>query len=70
MARTWLITGCSRGLGRALAEAVVAAGDRLAATARDPTTLADILAVGGDRVIALPLDVADEAAAAPTAPAG
>jgi NAD(P)-dependent dehydrogenase (short-subunit alcohol dehydrogenase family) len=63
MARTWLITGCSRGLGRALAEAVLATGDQLAATARDPRTLADIMAVGGDRVIALPLDVADEAAA-------
>ena len=63
MARTWLITGCSRGLGRALAEAVLATGDELAATARDPRTLADLMAVGGDRVIALPLDVADEAAA-------
>jgi NAD(P)-dependent dehydrogenase (short-subunit alcohol dehydrogenase family) len=63
MARTWLITGCSRGLGRALAEAVLAAGDRLAATARDPRTLADLIAVGGDRIIALPLDVADQAAA-------
>jgi len=63
MARTWLITGCSRGLGRALAEAVLAAGDRLAATARDPATLADLMAVGGDRIIALPLDVVDQAAA-------
>ena len=63
MARTWLITGCSRGLGRALAEAVLATGDELAATARDPRTLADLMAVGGDRVIALPLDVADQAAA-------
>ena len=63
MARTWLITGCSRGLGRALAEAVLATGDQLAATARDPRTLADLMAVGGDRVIALPLDVADQAAA-------
>jgi NAD(P)-dependent dehydrogenase (short-subunit alcohol dehydrogenase family) len=64
MARTWLITGCSRGLGHALAEAVLASGDRLAATARDPKTLGDLVALGGDRVIALPLDVTDEAAAA------
>jgi NAD(P)-dependent dehydrogenase (short-subunit alcohol dehydrogenase family) len=64
MPRTWFITGCSRGLGRALAEAVVASGDRLAATARDPSTLADLVSRAGDRVIALPLDVTDEAAAA------
>jgi NAD(P)-dependent dehydrogenase (short-subunit alcohol dehydrogenase family) len=63
MARTWFITGCSRGLGRALSEAVLASGDRLAATARDPATLADLIAIGGDRAIALPLDVTDEAAA-------
>lgn len=35
MPRTWMITGASRGLGRALAEAVLAAGHRLVATARD-----------------------------------
>ncbi len=63
MARTWLITGCSRGLGRALAQAVLASGDRLAATARDPSDLTDLVAVAGDRVIALPLDVTDQAAA-------
>jgi NAD(P)-dependent dehydrogenase (short-subunit alcohol dehydrogenase family) len=63
MARIWFITGCSRGLGRALAEAVLASGERLAATARDPGTLADLMAIGGDRIIALPLDVADQAAA-------
>jgi NAD(P)-dependent dehydrogenase (short-subunit alcohol dehydrogenase family) len=63
MIRTWLITGSSRGLGLALAKAVVASGDRLAATARDPGTLDELVALGGDRVIALPLDVTDEAAA-------
>jgi NAD(P)-dependent dehydrogenase (short-subunit alcohol dehydrogenase family) len=63
MVRTWLITGCSRGLGRALAEAVLASGDRLAATARDPAALVDLVAMGADRAIALPLDVTDEAAA-------
>jgi NAD(P)-dependent dehydrogenase (short-subunit alcohol dehydrogenase family) len=64
MNRTWLITGCSRGLGRALAEAVLDAGDRLAATARDPGTLADLVARGADRILALPLDETDEEAAA------
>ncbi len=63
MVRTWLITGCSRGLGRALAEAVIATGDRLAATARDPNSLADLVAPAGDRAITLPLDVTDQAAA-------
>jgi NAD(P)-dependent dehydrogenase (short-subunit alcohol dehydrogenase family) len=63
MARTWLITGCSRGLGHALARAVLASGERLVATARDPAALDDLLACGGDRVITRPLDVTDEAAA-------
>jgi NAD(P)-dependent dehydrogenase (short-subunit alcohol dehydrogenase family) len=63
MARTWLITGCSRGLGRALAEAVLTSGDRLVATARDPQTLSNLISLGGDRVITLPLDVTDEVAA-------
>ena len=63
MTRTWLITGCSRGLGRALAEAVLLSGDQLVATARDPEALADLVAAGGDRVIAVALDVTDEAAA-------
>ncbi len=63
MARTWFITGCSRGLGNALAKAVLASGDRLVATAREPDTLADLHVLGGDRVLALPLDVTDQAAA-------
>ena len=42
MSQVWMITGSSRGLGRALAEAVLAAGHRLAATARDPKQLADL----------------------------
>ena len=43
MPKVWLITGSSRGLGRALAEAVLAAGDKLIATARNPEQLADLL---------------------------
>jgi len=62
--RTWLITGSSRGLGLALARAVLASGDRVVATARDPETLADLAMLGTDRVIVMPLDVTDEAAAA------
>jgi NAD(P)-dependent dehydrogenase (short-subunit alcohol dehydrogenase family) len=66
MKRTWLITGCSRGLGRALAERVIASGDHLVATARDPATLTGLVTRGADRVVAQALDVtnADAAAAA------
>jgi NAD(P)-dependent dehydrogenase (short-subunit alcohol dehydrogenase family) len=63
MSKVWLITGSSRGIGRALAEAVLAAGDRLVATARNPAQLADMAEPYGDRVRTLPLDVTDEAAA-------
>ncbi|CAN7485977.1 oxidoreductase [Rhizobium leguminosarum] len=64
MSRVWLITGSSRGLGRALAGAVLASGDNLVATARDPGQLADLYEQYGDQVLTLALDVTDEAAAA------
>jgi NAD(P)-dependent dehydrogenase (short-subunit alcohol dehydrogenase family) len=63
MSKVWLITGSSRGLGRALAEAVLAEGHRLVATARNPSQLADLAERDADRVLVLPLDVTDEAAA-------
>ncbi len=63
MSKVWLITGSSRGLGRALAEAVLATGDRLVATARNPARLADLAGRYGDLVRTLPLDVTDETAA-------
>lgn len=44
MAKTWLITGCSTGFGRFLAEAVLAAGDNVLLTARQPDVLADLAA--------------------------
>src|SRR5471030_1492006 len=62
-AQVWLITGSSRGLGRALAEAVLAAGHRLVATARRPEQLADLVHDYGDRIRAVALDVTDAAAA-------
>ena len=55
----WLITGCSTGLGRALAGRVLARGHRLIATARHPETLAGLVAVDPSRCQALALDVAD-----------
>jgi NAD(P)-dependent dehydrogenase (short-subunit alcohol dehydrogenase family) len=63
MARTWLITGCSRGLGNALAKSVLAAGDQLVATARDSNTLGDLLAIGANRIVTQALDVTDAVAA-------
>ncbi len=63
MSTRWFITGSSRGLGRALAEAVLQAGHRLVATARDPAQLADLAERHGDAVRVVALDVTDEAAA-------
>jgi NAD(P)-dependent dehydrogenase (short-subunit alcohol dehydrogenase family) len=63
MPSTWLITGSSRGLGRALADAVLHAGHRLVATARDPAQLQDLAERYGDAVRTVRLDVTDPAAA-------
>ena len=61
--KVWLITGSTRGLGRALAEAVLAAGHKLVATGRDPGQLKDLVVRYGDPVRAIALDVTDEQAA-------
>jgi NAD(P)-dependent dehydrogenase (short-subunit alcohol dehydrogenase family) len=63
MSKIWLITGSARGLGRHLAEAVLAAGHRLVATARQPEKLQDFVARYGDRVRTVALDVTDASAA-------
>ena len=63
MAKVWLITGSSRGLGRALAEAVLESGDVLVATARKPEQLGDLVSRFGNRVRAVALDVTSESAA-------
>jgi NAD(P)-dependent dehydrogenase (short-subunit alcohol dehydrogenase family) len=63
MSQIWLITGSSRGLGKALAQAVLAAGHKLVATARNPAQLADLVERYGDQVRAVALDVTDERAA-------
>lgn len=62
--RVWLVTGCSSGLGRALVEEVVAAGDRVVATARQPSALDDLASRVPDQVRVLPLDVTDGPAVA------
>ena len=63
MRRVWLITGSSRGLGRALAEATLVAGHRLVATARDPARLADLVERYPDQIRPFALDVTDPHAA-------
>jgi NAD(P)-dependent dehydrogenase (short-subunit alcohol dehydrogenase family) len=54
---TWLITGCSTGLGRALAESVIGAGHNAVVTARDATKVADLADAAPDRVLPVALDV-------------
>ncbi len=56
---TWLITGCSTGLGRALAEAVLAAGHNAVVTARDPGTVADLAEKYPGTALVQQLDVTD-----------
>lgn len=63
MSSVWLITGSSRGLGRALAQAVLAAGHSLIATARSTTDLAALVDQYGERVRAVSLDVTDPVSA-------
>ncbi|WP_312030389.1 SDR family oxidoreductase [Actinomycetospora sp. TBRC 11914] len=60
--RIWFITGTSRGFGREWALAALERGDSVAATARDASSLDDVVAQYGDRVLALTLDVTDRAA--------
>jgi NAD(P)-dependent dehydrogenase (short-subunit alcohol dehydrogenase family) len=54
---TWLITGCSTGLGRALAEAVIGAGHNAVVTARDVAKVADLADTATQRVFPVALDV-------------
>ncbi|TGV77270.1 SDR family NAD(P)-dependent oxidoreductase, partial [Mesorhizobium sp. M00.F.Ca.ET.149.01.1.1] len=60
--KVWFITGSSKGFGRVWAEAALARGDSVAATARDATTLADLVEKYGDSIAAIKLDVADKQA--------
>ena len=58
---TWLITGCSTGLGRALASAVLDHGETVVVTARDAASVEDLARSHPDTVLALSLDVTDHA---------
>src|SRR5258708_33376300 len=50
MSKACLVTGSASGLGRNIAEAVLASGDRLVATARDPLRLEDLVQRYGNQV--------------------
>ena len=63
MAKTWFITGTSRGFGREWAIAALDRGDQVAATARDTSSLTDLAGKYGDALLPLTLDVTDRAAA-------
>ncbi|MEV7681316.1 oxidoreductase [Streptomyces sp. NPDC088341] len=58
--KVWFITGASRGFGLEIARKVLDGGDAVVATARDPRTVHDALPEGGDRLLAVPLDVTVE----------
>lgn len=60
MTKVWFITGSSRGLGRALTAAVLAKGEKVAATARQPQQLDDLVAKYPDQVLPLQLDVTNK----------
>jgi NAD(P)-dependent dehydrogenase (short-subunit alcohol dehydrogenase family) len=59
MSKVYFVTGSSRGLGRAIAEAVLEAGHSLVATARNPVTLKDLEEQYPDRTLTYKLDVTD-----------
>ena len=60
MSKVWLVTGSASGLGRNIAQAILASGARLMATARDPRRLDDLVKTYGDQIRTATLDVADE----------
>ncbi|MGJ5733772.1 SDR family oxidoreductase [Streptomyces caniscabiei] len=63
MSKTWFVTGSSRGFGRQFVQAALERGDKVAATARNADSLADLVAAHGEAVLPLTLDVTDKAAA-------
>jgi NAD(P)-dependent dehydrogenase (short-subunit alcohol dehydrogenase family) len=61
--RTWFVTGASRGLGAAIVQTVLDAGDRVVATARSRDSLIRTFGPDSDRLLSVALDVTDAAAA-------
>jgi NAD(P)-dependent dehydrogenase (short-subunit alcohol dehydrogenase family) len=63
MSKVWFITGSSRGLGRAFVEAALAAGDQVAATARNIADLDALRGIWGNQLLPLALDVTSQSQA-------
>ena len=63
MTKVWLITCKCRALVQALAEAVLASGHNLVATAVDPEPLRELAERYGDQLRVVPIEVADASAA-------
>lgn len=59
MQHTWLITGCSSGLGRSIAKAALQRGDKVAVTARQLESLQDFIEHYPEQALALHLDLND-----------
>lgn len=55
--KVWFLTGSSRGFGRVWAEAILQRGDKLAATARNTESIAELKEKYGDHILTLALDV-------------
>src|ERR1700743_1892618 len=70
MPQVFFLTGSSRGLGRQIAEAALAAGHQLVATARRPDALADLSGRYGSQILPVALDVTDPDAAVTAVTAG
>jgi NAD(P)-dependent dehydrogenase (short-subunit alcohol dehydrogenase family) len=62
MAKVWMVTGASRGLGATIVQEALAAGHKVVATARDSAAV-DVPEGSDDRLLILPLDVTDEQSA-------
>ncbi len=63
MAKVWMVTGASRGLGREIARAALDAGETVVATARSADALLEAFGGGNDRLHTLALDITDPEAA-------
>src|ERR1019366_1740768 len=59
--KVWFITGTSKGFGRVWAQAALARGDRVAASARDVKTLAPLVEGYGDQVAGITMSDTDKA---------
>lgn len=58
--KVWFITGSSKGLGKSLAKAILAKGDKIIATARNLDDLDDLDQYPQENILKLPLNVRDQ----------